>query len=508
MPVSAEPTVEEEKDPRGVVTRRVVRRPVLAVPRRIVYRKIILAPDGTEEGVEEKVEEPSEPQAVPVAPVDDEDVIAPMQVDDQENVPDTFGDEEFPEEPKEPEEKTETVTRRTVYRTAVLPADKPEDEEPKEKEPEEAVTIQDDGTVVRKVITVRKRIIRKIIVLPDGTRKEVEEEQPVEDEPTKEGDEPTEDEPTVDYVDVTRRTVHRVYVPGSAEERRNKIKPVEKVYETRVVRKPDGKEEVLDKSETIYPMEITPEEEEEPEEEETVEDVKDDQGVVVRRVVRRPVMVTNKITVVRRSELLPTGEEKDIEKSVEESPVTVEEPTKSKRVVLRRTTEPNGEETVIEQPEYISPLESSLTVESEPEVEEKKEKDQIVRTVRRRSVKTVQKRVVRRVVQPVPVEGRPTEEESPEPIEDTLEDLVEPTKVTIVRKTIVHEDGTTETVEEPQYEMPVSAEPTVEEEEKRPSWCGDQTCCQKTSAGSSTTNCLQKDHLGTRRYRRRRRREG
>ncbi|XP_066916795.1 pharyngeal muscle protein 2-like [Clytia hemisphaerica] len=243
MPVSAEPTVEEEeKDPRGVVTRRVVRRPVLAVPRRIVYRKIILAPDGTEEGVEEKVEEPSEPQAVPVAPVDDEDVIAPMQVDDQENVPDTFGDEEFPEEPKEPEEKTETVTRRTVYRTAVLPADKPEDEEPKEKEPEEAVTIQDDGTVVRKVITVRKRIIRKIIVLPDGTRKEVEEEQPVEDEPTKEGDEPTEDEPTVDYVDVTRRTVHRVYVPGSAEERRNKIKPVEKVYETRVVRKPDGKQ--------------------------------------------------------------------------------------------------------------------------------------------------------------------------------------------------------------------------------------------------------------------------
>uniref|UniRef100_A0A7M5WLK9 KASH domain-containing protein n=1 Tax=Clytia hemisphaerica TaxID=252671 RepID=A0A7M5WLK9_9CNID len=463
MPVSAEPTVEEEKDPRGVVTRRVVRRPVLAVPRRIVYRKIILAPDGTEEGVEEKVEEPSEPQAVPVAPVDDEDVIAPMQVDDQENVPDTFGDEEFPEEPNEPEEKTETVTRRTVYRTAVLPADKPEDGEPKEKEPEEAVTIQDDGTVVRKVITVRKRIIRKIIVLPDGTRKEIEEEQPVEDEPTKEGDEPTEDEPTVDYVDVTRRTVHRVYVPGSAEERRNKIKPVEKVYETRVVRKPDGKEEVLDKSETIYPMEITPEEEEP---EETVEDVKDDQGVVVRRVVRRPVMVTNKITVVRRSELLPTGEEKDIEKSVEESPVTVEEPTKSKRVVC--CAEPRSqtarEETVIEQPEYISPLESSLTVESEPEVEEKKEKDQIVRTVRRRSVKTVQKRVVRRVVQPVPVEGRPTEEESPEPIEDTLEDLVEPTKVTIVRKTIVHEDGTTETVEEPQYEMPVSAEPTVEEE--------------------------------------------
>merc|ERR1712048_391010 len=113
----------------------------------------------------------------------------------------------------------------TVYRTAVVSKDKPkvpEDEEVKDKEPEVVVTLQ-DGTVVRKTITVRKRIIRKIIVLPDGTRKEVEEEQPVDEEP---------EEKPEDYVDVTRRTVHRVYVPGSAEERRNRIKPIEKVYET------------------------------------------------------------------------------------------------------------------------------------------------------------------------------------------------------------------------------------------------------------------------------------
>ena len=194
--------------------------------------------------------------------------------------------------------------------------------------------------MIRKTITVRKRIIRKIIVLPDGTRKEVEEEQPIEEEP---------EEKPEDYVDVTRRIVHRVYVPGSAEERRNRIKPIEKVFETRVVRKPDGEEQVLEKSETIYPMEVTPEEEEP----ETVEDVKDDQGVVIRRVVRRPVMVTNRVTVIRRSEILPSGEEKEIEQSVEESPVTEEEPTKSRRVVLRRTKEPSGEETVIEQPEYV-----------------------------------------------------------------------------------------------------------------------------------------------------------
>jgi len=83
---------------------------------------------------------------------------------------------------------------------------------------------------------------------------------------------------------------------------------------------------VLEKTETIYPMEITTDDEEEPED--TVEDVKDDEGLVVRRVVRRPVMLTNKVTVVKRSEVLPNGDEKDIEESVvEESPVTVEEPT-------------------------------------------------------------------------------------------------------------------------------------------------------------------------------------
>ena len=122
MPVSSEPTVEEEKDPRGVVIRRVVRRPVLAVPRRIVYRKIILAPDGTEKGVEEKVEEPAQPQLV--APVDDE-VVAPMQVDEQEQLPDMFGDEEEP---------TETRTTRTVHRVAVPRPSKP-GEEDKPKEP-------------------------------------------------------------------------------------------------------------------------------------------------------------------------------------------------------------------------------------------------------------------------------------------------------------------------------------------------------------------------------------
>merc|ERR1711962_1020000 len=39
----------------------------------------------------------------------------------------------------------------------------------------------DEVSQVRKVITVRRKIVRRIIVLPDGTRKEVEEEVPAEE---------------------------------------------------------------------------------------------------------------------------------------------------------------------------------------------------------------------------------------------------------------------------------------------------------------------------------------
>jgi len=94
-----------------------------------------------------------------------------------------------------------------------------------------------------------------------------------------------------------------VYVPGLNEKKQKPVRSIEKVFQTTVKRKLDGKEVVLDEQEIVYPMEVTPKDEEEPEE--IVEDVKDDEGLVVRRVVRRPVMLTNKVTVVKRSELLP-----------------------------------------------------------------------------------------------------------------------------------------------------------------------------------------------------------
>ena len=204
---------------------------------------------------------------------------------------------------------------------------------------------------------------------------------------------PDEDEP-IEHTEVTRREVHRTYVPDLEKRHMRRRKPVERIYVTRVLRKPDGIEHLIDESETIYPLEVTPEEHEP----EVIEDEeKDRRGVVIRRVVRRPVMVTTKRTVIRKLEILPDGEEKEIEKSVEESPRTEKEPEKTRRVVTRVVKEPTGEERVTEEPEYVSPLEISTTEESESDVEEKIVRGQVIRTVRRRSVITSQRRIVRRV---------------------------------------------------------------------------------------------------------------
>ena len=210
MPVESEPTVEEEKNRHGVVVRRVVRRPVPVVTRRRVYRKVILAPDGTEKKVEERVEEPQHPKLV--EPTEDY-IAAPMFVDEQESVPDMFGDE--------PDVANETVLRRQVHRRAV-PYEKPMDEAPTQHEPEESVVLL-DGRIIRKTVTIRKRIIHKIIILPDGTRKEVQEEVPDEDEP-------------IEHTEVTRREVHRTYVPDLEKRHMRRPKPVERIYVTRVLR--------------------------------------------------------------------------------------------------------------------------------------------------------------------------------------------------------------------------------------------------------------------------------
>merc|ERR1711962_888893 len=257
MPKDETPAVEEEKDRRGVVVRRIVRRPVPVITRRKVYRNVIYAPDGTEKGVEEKVEEPQQPTFSDRS----EEIIAPMDIGQVETMPEVILDT------KSTDESDVTVV---------------------------------DGKVIRKTVTVRKRIVRKIIVLPDGSRKEVEEE--VDDESP---EEPREEE-------ITRREVHRRIVT-SQDKPQEQPKPVERMYVTKVVRQPDGQEQLIDESETIYPLEVTPEEQEP----QIVDEEKNYQGVVIRKVVRRPVMVTSKRTVIRKVERRPDGQEKEIEKKVE-----------------------------------------------------------------------------------------------------------------------------------------------------------------------------------------------
>merc|ERR1712072_1405966 len=102
---------------------------VITVRRRII-KKIIVLPDGTRKEVEEEV--PVEHDDSDFDIIDDkiesstEVIPSPMTIDDQQSMP-------------------------------------------------------DDDSDMRRVVTVRRRIIKKIIVLPDGTQKEIEEEIPVED---------------------------------------------------------------------------------------------------------------------------------------------------------------------------------------------------------------------------------------------------------------------------------------------------------------------------------------
>ena len=227
-PDESTPEVQEVKDRQGVVLRRVVRRPVPVVTTRKVYRTIVLAPDGKEESVEEKVEEPGQPQ---------EEVVVPMEYAETEALPD------------------EPTTRRQIFRTPV-----PKEDVPQEPTPEETVTLE-DGRIIRRTVTVRKRTIRKIIILPDGTRKEVEEEVP-EEAPEQAPEDVKEVIQTrtvrrQEPEEVTRRQVYRTVTAAEVpvEVEKQKLKKVERVFVKRLIKKPDGSEELIDRSETVMPLE-------------------------------------------------------------------------------------------------------------------------------------------------------------------------------------------------------------------------------------------------------------
>ena len=307
MPEERSPEVQEEKDRKGVVIRRIVHRPVPVVTARKVYRTIILTPDGKEESVEEKVEEPVPPQ---------EEVVVPMEYAETEALPD------------EP-------TRRQIFR-APVPIDVAQ-----EPTPEEIVTLE-DGRIIRRTVTVRKRTIRKIIILPDGTRKEVEEEVPDESPEERSSPEP----------DVT---------------------PVERRIIRTVVRHPDGSDRIISQKEALVPLHG---------------------GLVIDD--QQKIAITHQRIVVRRLHGFPDGKEIEIEKKMIEQPES-ERPIEPELDVLRkvqRSTDGKGE--IVEEPLEVSPLESSYSEYDTPEVEKEDKVEGVrVQIIKRQEKKTTQKTVLR-----------------------------------------------------------------------------------------------------------------
>ena len=192
-----------------------------------------------------------------------------------------------------------------------------------------------------------------------------------------------------------------------------------------------------------------------------MEEEKDRRGRVVRKVIRRPIYVTTQRTVVHRMEVMSDGKEKELESSMEEPGETKESaPPVTRRVIRRTVQEPTGKEKVVEEPEFVTPLEVTTTEETEPEIQEKLERGVVIRTVRRRSLVTTQRRVVRRVVERV--DGK-----QEGPIEDEMEEPVEPKSYKMVKRTLIKPDGRAEVIEEPEYVMPEERTPEVQEEKDR-----------------------------------------
>ncbi|XP_065668233.1 dystonin isoform X8 [Hydra vulgaris] len=342
--------------------------------------------------------------------------------------------------------KTVALKKKTVRKIIVLP-------DGTRKEVEEEVPAEDVSEmpsddahvpsvlspVVKKTVVLKKKIIRRIVVLPDGTRKEVEEEVPAEEESE------------MPYSDVPYARSEGEHSSVFGSQTQKMPTPVERVYVTRVLRKPDGSEHLIDESETVFPMEITSEDLQS----EVVEsEGKDERGVF--RVVKKPLQLTRKKTTTCLSEVLPNGDEREIERSAEESPESEQEPTKSRKVVRCEKKLANGETVVVEEAHYISPLTSSLSVPAKPEISERTLRGKPARVVCRKTVTTYHVKVFRSTVL------RSNGKADTSPVEDCIEEPIEAARFTIVRRTVIRSDGSSETREEPRYELPQDAKPTVE----------------------------------------------
>ena len=450
--------VDEESEDR---LRRVVRRPVHVTSRRTVIRKLVAA--GTEEHDGEVVEEEEEDRSATVYP---RRVVVRRPVVQEEQV-DTLDEEERISEPEEfvPDEHVPGGWGEFA------PA------------PEPAVERQ----IVRQpVVEVSsRRVYRQIDVRPGLTEKTVVEEElfaeppgdvRFEEEYPEDADiwkEPVEEPEEEETVVTTRRQVFRRRVseePPALEEEETGEKVtvrlavdedktteplapprrVERLFVRRILRKADGTETLLDKSESVVPVESEPgseEEEPEPEEEPT-------RGVVVRRVIRRPLFLTSQRTVLRRVEIGKDGGETEIGDSVVESDEEVEttEPIVTHRTVKRvvgMVAEDDIDERV--------PLEIVRTDRPEGEEAEEEVAGEVKRLVRRRSITRRQRRVVRRVVE--------RDDGSEEGVEDEIMLPVEAVGYRVVRRRIVKADKTEEVVAREEYDLPLTEETreTIEE---------------------------------------------
>ncbi|MCP4481273.1 MAG: hypothetical protein GY817_00385, partial [bacterium] len=373
----------------------------------------------------------------------------------EEEVPVPDSPEERTDAPEEKPNEEERVTPMEVTVEEALPL------EPEEKPAEEDTFVDEHGRVVRKTITVRKRIVRRIIRMPDGTRKEVEEEVPVSDSPEERTD-------TFEVIQREEETPSRPkepqYVVEKATEAPEEVsakepRHVERVYVTRILRQRDGTERVLETSETVSPMQP----ERDDEEPESVEDVKDNRGRVTKTVTRSPVFVERRRKVVKKSRVMPDGKEEP-----EETRVVEPEETKEitapviRRVVKRVVHRPDGKDEVVEEEVHVKPFEVIETKEdSKPEVTEKRERGKTVKTIKRKIVETRQQNITKKVTR------KPNGKEEA-PIEEEVIKPVEPVNYRIVRRTVRHPDGTEKVTEEPEFDMPDDAkEPSVEEVKDR-----------------------------------------
>jgi len=457
------PVVEKEvKGEKGETIRRTIRRPIPVKTRRTVIRKVILSPSGEEEAIEERIEQP---------------------------------------QMAEPEAKQLKIGRTTVRKIIVLPdgtrqeVEAPDmdevDLENLRKDPTYEVIDTQEGKIFRSTKIVKKRFVRKVIILPDGTKKEIQEEQPMEEELVPESETAPPQEDKYIMVDLpsqsikTKRIIRKIIVlpNGSTKEVEEEVpidddepstadviikrvglqssdepKLIEKEFVTRVMRKPNGDEKLIEKTETIYPYEEIPEDEAP---EKLINELKNDDGDVTRRVVTKPLLITNTVTKCSLCEVLPTGKVNVLNEKLKEDPTIEVELGKAKRTVEVEETSPDGEKMKRPKEHYVSPLRVTNIFEIEPKLKETKKKDnQDIMIVEKETVRKTQEKLHRKYV----TNPDGTNPRNTMPVYDVINDLVEPTKYTIVRRTVMHSDGTKQVIEKPRYQMPPTATSTKQEQ--------------------------------------------